>query len=66
LKKLIIFVGSRWNISTRETVLERLLNSWKLETYFTKIPHPVQAGEPPKVKKYKIRVARKPDLIEPN
>jgi hypothetical protein len=37
--------------------LRKLLNSWKLETYFTKIPHPVQAGEPPKVKKYKIRVA---------
>jgi hypothetical protein len=31
-----------------------------------KIPHPVQAGEPIKVKKLKIRVARKPDLIEPN
>ncbi len=31
-----------------------------------KKPHPVQAGEPIKVKKLKIRVARKPDLIEPN
>jgi hypothetical protein len=31
-----------------------------------KIPHPVQAREPPKVKKLKIRVARKFDLIEPN
>jgi hypothetical protein len=31
-----------------------------------KIPHLVQAGEPPKVKKLKIGVARKPDLIEPN
>jgi hypothetical protein len=32
----------------------------------TKIPHSVLAREPPKVKKSKIRVARKPDLIEPN
>jgi hypothetical protein len=31
-----------------------------------KIPHPVQAREPPKVKKFKIGVARKLDLIEPN
>jgi hypothetical protein len=31
-----------------------------------KIPHPVQAREPLKFKKSKIRVARKPDLIEPN
>jgi hypothetical protein len=31
-----------------------------------KIPHPVQAREPPKVKKLKIGVARKLDLIEPN
>jgi hypothetical protein len=30
------------------------------------MPHPVQAREPPKVKKLKIRVARKLDLIEPN
>jgi hypothetical protein len=31
-----------------------------------KIPYPVQAREPSKVKKFKIGVARKPDLIEPN
>jgi hypothetical protein len=31
-----------------------------------KISDPVQAGEPLKVKKLKIRVARKLDLIEPN
>jgi hypothetical protein len=31
-----------------------------------KIPHPVQARKPPKVKKLKIGVARKLDLIEPN
>jgi hypothetical protein len=46
--------------------LERLLNFWFLETYLTKMPHPVQAREPPKVKKLKIGVARKLDLIEPN
>jgi hypothetical protein len=31
-----------------------------------KIPYPVQARKPPKVKKLKIEVARKADLIEPN
>jgi hypothetical protein len=31
-----------------------------------KIPHPVQAREPHKVKNFKIEVARKLDLIEPN
>jgi hypothetical protein len=30
------------------------------------VTHPVLAREPPKVKKLKIRVARKFDLIEPN
>jgi hypothetical protein len=59
-------LGSRWNISTNEPVLERLLNLRFFETYFTKIPHLVQAREPLKVKKLKIGVARKPDLIEPN
>jgi hypothetical protein len=34
--------------------------------YLTKIQNPVQAWEPPKVKKLKIGVARKFDLIEPN
>ncbi len=34
--------------------------------YLTNILHPVQAKEPPKVKKLKIGVARKLDLIEPN
>jgi hypothetical protein len=51
---------------TNEPVLERLLNLRFFETYFTKIPHPVQTKEPPKVKKLKIGVARKLDLIEPN
>ncbi len=64
--KLIIFLGPRWNISTSETVLERLLNLWIFGTYITKILHPVRAKEPPKVKKFKIGVARKLDLIEPN
>ncbi len=64
--KLNIFLGSRWNISTNETVFERLLNFRFFETYLIKIPHSVQAREPPKVKKLKIGVARKPDLIEPN
>jgi hypothetical protein len=31
-----------------------------------KIPHPVQAKEPLKVKNFEIGVARKFDLIEPN
>jgi hypothetical protein len=46
--------------------LERLLNLGFFEKYFTKITHPVHAREPPKVKKLKIRVGRKLDLIEPN
>jgi hypothetical protein len=46
--------------------LERLLNFRFFETYFIKIPHQVQARELLKVKKLKIRVARKPDLIGPN
>jgi hypothetical protein len=46
--------------------LERLINLRSFETYFTKILHPVQAREPPKVKKLKIGVARKLDLIQPN
>ncbi len=64
--KLFIFLVSRWNISTNETVFERLLNFWNSETYVMTIPHPVQVREPPKDKKLKIRVARKSDLIEPN
>jgi hypothetical protein len=51
--------SSRWNISTNEPVLKRLLK-------FTLIAHLVWAREPPKVKKSKIGVARKPVLIEPN
>ncbi len=51
---------------TNEPVLERLLNLRYSEKYFTKIFHPVQAREPPKVKKLKIGVARKLDLIGPN
>jgi hypothetical protein len=46
--------------------LERVLNLRFFETYLTNIPHLVQAREPPKVKKLKIGVARKLDLIEPN
>jgi hypothetical protein len=46
--------------------LERLLNFWIFETYLMKILHPVQSREPPKVKKLKIGVVRKFDLIEPN
>jgi hypothetical protein len=46
--------------------LERLLNLRFFEKYFTKTPHPVLAREPPKVKKLKIGVARKSDLIGPN
>jgi hypothetical protein len=37
-----------------------------LKKNLTKIPHPVQSREHPKVKKFKIRVARKLDLIGPN
>ncbi len=46
--------------------MERLLNFWTLKTYITKTLHPVKAREPPKVKKLKIGVAKKFDLIEPN
>jgi hypothetical protein len=46
--------------------LERLLNLNFFEIYLKKILHPVQAREPPKVKKLKIGVAKKLDLIEPN
>ncbi len=46
--------------------MERLLNFWFFEIHFIKIPHLVQAKELPKVKKSKIRVARKIDLIAPN
>jgi hypothetical protein len=60
------FLGSRWNISTNETVLERLLNFWIFGTYFKLIAHLVRAREPPKVKKLKIRVTRKPDLETQN
>ncbi len=60
------FLGSRWNISTNETVLERLLNFWIFGTYFKLIAHPVRAREPPKIKKLKIRVTRKPDLETQN
>jgi hypothetical protein len=41
--KLIIFLSSRWNISTNEPVLERLLNFWFFEIYFTTISNSVQA-----------------------
>jgi hypothetical protein len=46
--------------------LKRLLNLRIFEKHFTKIPYPVQARELPKVKKSKIGVARKFDLIGPN
>ncbi len=57
------FLGSRWNISTNEPVLERLLNFW---TYFKLIAHLVRSREPPKAKNLKIRVTRKPDLETQN
>jgi hypothetical protein len=60
------FLGSRWNISTNEPVLERLLNFWIFRTYFKLIAHLVKIREPPKVKKSKIRVTRKPDLETQN
>ncbi len=60
------FLGSRWNISTNEPVLESLLNFWIFGTYFKLIAHPVRAREPPKAKKSKIRVTRKPDLETQN
>jgi hypothetical protein len=62
--KIIIFVGSRWNILTNEPVLEKLLNLRFFESHLTKIPHPVLAREPPKVKNFEIEVARKLYLIE--
>jgi hypothetical protein len=46
--------------------LERLINFRFFEAYLTKISYSVQAREPPKVKKLKIGVARKLDLIGPN
>ncbi len=60
------FLGSRWNISTNEPVLERLLNFWIFGTYFKLIAHLVWARKPPKAKKSKIRVTRKPDLETQN
>ena len=60
------FLGSHWNILTNETVLERLLNFWIFGTYFTMIAHLVKIREPPKVKKSKNRVTRKPDLETQN
>ncbi len=60
------FLGSRWNITTNEPVLERLLDFWIFGIYFKLIAHPVGAREPPKVKKLKIRVTRKPDLETQN
>jgi hypothetical protein len=46
--------------------LERFLNLRFFQTYFTKILYSVQARKPLKVKKLKIGVARKLDLIGPN
>ncbi len=60
------FLGSRWNILTNEPLLERLLNFWIFGTYFKLIEHLVRAREPPKAKKSKIRVTRKPDLETQN
>ncbi len=45
------FLGSRWNISTNEPVLERLLNFWNFGKKFTLIAHLVRARKSPKVKK---------------
>ncbi len=61
-----IFLGSRWNISTNEPVLQRLLNFRIFGIYFKLIAHLVRAREPPKAKKLKIRVTRKPDLETQN
>ncbi len=60
------FLSSRWNISTNEPVFERLLNFWIFGTYFKLIAYLVRAREPPKAKKSKIRVTRKPDLETQN
>ncbi len=60
------FLGSRWNISTNESVLERLLNFWIFGTYFKLTAHLVKIREPPKFKNSKIRVTRKPDLETQN
>jgi hypothetical protein len=60
------FLGTRWNISTNEPVLERLLNFWIFGTYFKLIAHLVWVRELPKAKKSKIRVTRKPDLETQN
>ncbi len=60
------FLGSCWNITTNEPVLERLLNFWIFGTYFKLIAYLVKIREPPKVKKSKIRVTRKPDLETQN
>jgi hypothetical protein len=60
------FLGSRWNITTNEPVLERLLNFWIFGKNFKLIAHLVEIREPPKVKKSKIRVTRKPDLETQN
>jgi hypothetical protein len=60
------YLGSRWNISANEPVLERFLNFWIFGTYFKLIAHPVRARKLPKVKKSKIRVTRKPNLETQN
>ncbi len=60
------FLGFRWNITTNEPVLEWLLNFWIFGTYFKLIAYLVKIREPPKVKKSKIRVTRKPDLETQN
>ncbi len=60
------FWCSRWNITTIEPVLERLLNFWIFGTYFKLIAYLVKIREPPKFKKSKIRVTRKPDLETQN
>ncbi len=55
------FLDFHWNISTNKTVLERLLNFWNSgKKKFTLITHLVWAREPPKFKKSKNRVTRKP------
>jgi hypothetical protein len=56
-KKNIKKFGNR-SINQRRN--QRFLN---FETYFTRIPHPVKDSEPPKAKKLKIGVARKPDQL---
>ncbi len=52
--KLIIFAGSRWNISTNEPVLKRLLNFWILKHISRKYLVRFRLGSLPKSKILKL------------